>query len=178
MSAVKNLKEILSRVVIMSKTTLATTLIAVLSLGLSACSPVRTVRNIIDAPLAWEFLQTEGSLTIGKPRVEGTVMWLPLEVILPPPMTGANGELAEKPLKCLRAELHQTKQLSKPLGYYDLDLTVHAGDADKNAQGSCEEVPLFIGDLDPPFVASRKMAMRVWYVDKPFSRHLVKEVTP
>lgn len=135
-------------------------------LGLAACSPVHTVRNVFDSPANWEFVQQNGGVRLGQPRIVDYVFWLPLQVDF-----SASGR------KCLRASLRQADGIVSQPGYYNLYLQLYAGDPDEAADGSCSEVPMFIGDFRPPLANPERVTYRVYYNDYVFSEHLIGEVS-
>lgn len=147
------------------------------SLLLAACSPVATMRNVVDSPVHWNFLQSVGGIAVGQPRLEGNIFWLPLEADL-----SGNRQITVAPTvtdsgrKCIRAELRQSDGIPTP-GYYDLYLQIWSGDIDQRQQGGCDEVALFIPSLSPPFTSPDRWKFRIWYKDYVLSEHFVAEVS-
>lgn len=147
------------------------------SLLLAACSPVATMRNVVDSPVHWNFLQSVGGIAVGQPRLEGNIFWLPLEADL-----SGNRQITVAPTvtnsgrKCIRAELRQSDEIPTP-GYYELYLQIWSGDLDQRQQGGCDEVALFIPSLSPPFTSPDRWKFRIWYKDYVLSEHFVAEVS-
>lgn len=146
---------------------------ALLLVGCSATS----MRAVVDPPVSWEFLQSVGGVAVGQPRLVDTNLWLPVTVDL-----SGNRSITRTPTvtdtgrKCIRATLQQTNLLTTPVGYYDLALQIHSGTEKQRSEGSCEEVPLFTGNLNPPFSPSRNMKFRIWYRDYLLTEHFIGEV--
>ena len=153
-------------------------LVVCASLLFAACSPVATMRNVVDSPVHWNFLQSVGGITVGHPRLEGNIFWLPLEADL-----SGNRQITVAPTvsnsgrKCIRAELRQSDDIAQTPGYYDLYLQIWSGDIDQRQQGGCDEVALFIPSLTPPFTSPDRWKFRIWYKDYVFSEHFVAEVS-
>jgi hypothetical protein len=146
------------------------------ALLLGSCSTT-SMRAVVDPPVSWDFLQSVGGVAVGQPRLADGNLWLPLTVDL-----SGNRSITRTPTvtdtgrKCIRATLRQTNPLTTPVGYYDLALQIHSGTLQQRGEGGCEEVPLFTGDLNPPFVSSRNMKFRIWYRDYLLSEHFIGEV--
>jgi hypothetical protein len=146
------------------------------ALLLGSCSTT-SMRAVVDPPVSWDFLQSVGGVAVGQPRIADGNLWLPLTVDL-----SGNRSITRTPTvtdtgrKCIRATLRQTNPLTTPVGYYDLALQIHSGTLQQRGEGGCEEVPLFTGDLNPPFVPSRNMKFRIWYRDYLLSEHFIGEV--
>jgi hypothetical protein len=146
------------------------------ALLLGSCSTT-SMRAVVDPPVSWDFLQSVGGVAVGQPRLADGNLWLPLTVDL-----SGNRSITRTPTvtdtgrKCIRATLRQTNPLTTPVGYYDLALQIHSGTLQQRGEGGCEEVPLFTGDLNPPFVPSRNMKFRIWYRDYLLSEHFIGEV--
>lgn len=146
------------------------------ALLVGACSST-SMRAVVDPPVSWDFLQSVGGVAVGQPRLAETSLWLPITVDL-----SGNRSITRSPTvtdtgrKCIRATLQQTNPLTTPVGYYDLALQIHSGTEQQRSEGSCEEVPLFIGNLKPPFSPSRNVKFRIWYRDYLLSEHFVGEV--
>ena len=146
-------------------------------LALVACSPVATLRNVVDSPVNWDFLQSVGGIAAGQPRLEGNIFWLPLDVDLSGSRSiSANPTLSNSGRKCIRAELRQADSIASAPGYYDLYLQIWAGALDQRQQGGCDEVALFIPSLTPPFTSPDRWKFRIWYKDYILSEHFVAEV--
>ncbi|MGA0805985.1 MAG: hypothetical protein ACO3PV_05650 [Pseudohongiellaceae bacterium] len=147
---------------------------AVLLLG--SCSST-SMRAVVDPPVSWEFLQSVGGISVGQPRLADGNLWLPLTMDL-----SGNRSITKAPTvsntgrKCIRATLRQTNLLTTPVGYYDLALQVHSGTLEQRGEGGCDEVPLFTGELKPPFSPTRNMKFRIWYRDYLLSEHFIGEV--
>jgi hypothetical protein len=152
-------------------------LIAAGLLSLTACS-VNSFRNIVEPAAKWDFIKSVGGLSLGQPRIDDNIFWLPIDVDL-----SGNRQITVAPtmqnsgVKCIRAELIQGNMLTRPVGYYDLHLRVFHGDDSKRQEGSCEEVPLFVGSLSPPLTQPRSVKFRIWYKDYAFSDILIGEVS-
>lgn len=146
------------------------------ALMLGSCSST-SMRAVVDPPVSWEFLQSVGGVAVGQPRLADGNLWLPLTVDL-----SGNRSISTTPTvrdagrKCLRATLQQTNLLTTPVGYYDLALQIHSGTPEQRSEGSCDEVPLFTGNLKPPFSPTRNMKFRIWYRDYLLSEHYIGEV--
>lgn len=156
---------------------LRTSLLLVSALTLAACSPVATLRNVVDSPINWDFLQSVGGIAVGKPRLEGNIFWLPLDVDLSGNRAiSANPTVTNSGRKCIRAELRQADNIASTPGYYDLYLQIWSGDLDQRQQGGCDEVALFIASLTPPFTSPDRWKFRIWYKDYILSEHFIAEV--
>lgn len=146
------------------------------ALLLGSCSTT-SMRAVVDPPVSWEFIQSVGGIAVGQPRLADGNLWLPLTMDL----TG-NRSITRSPTvsntgrKCIRATLQQTNLLTTPVGYYDLALQVHSGTLEQRNEGGCDEVPLFTGELKPPFAPTRNMKFRIWYRDYLLSEHFIGEV--
>lgn len=148
------------------------------ALAIAACSPVATLRNVVDSPVNWDFLQSVGGIAAGQPRLEGNIFWLPLDMDLSGNRSiSANPTLVNSGRKCIRAELRQADGIASTPGYYDLYLQIWAGELDQRQQGGCDEVALFIPSLTPPFTTPDRWKFRIWYKDYVFSEHFVAEVS-
>ena len=146
------------------------------ALLLSACSS-SSMRAVVDPPVSWEFLQSVGGVALGQPRLADGNLWLPLTIDL-----SGNRSISTTPTvtnsgrKCIRATLQQTNLLTTPVGYYDLALQINSGTLEQRSEGGCDEVPLFTGELTPPFAPTRNMKFRIWYRGYLMSENYIGEV--
>lgn len=145
-------------------------------LMIAACSPITTIRNVVEPPANWDFIQSVGGLSVGQPRLVDGIFWLPLNLDL-----SGNRQITVAPTlnnsgkKCIRTLLRQADGLTTPSGYYDLYLQVYAGPVSKSAEGGCDEVPMFVGSLTPPLAHPENVTFRIWYKDYIFTEHKLAE---
>ena len=146
-------------------------------LMVSACSPVTTMRNVVEPPANWEFIQSVGGLSVGQPRIVDGIFWLPLNLDLSGQrQITVAPTLTDSGKKCIRTTLRQADGLTTPSGYYDLYLQVYPGPVSKRSEGGCDEVPMFVGSLSPPLAQPGNVTFRIWYKDYIFSEHKLAEV--
>jgi hypothetical protein len=146
------------------------------ALLLGSCSST-SMRAVVDPPVSWDFLQSVGGITLGQPRLADNNLWLPLSFDLSGNRSfSTNPTVTNTGRKCIRATLQQTNLLTTPVGYYDLALQIHSGTLEQRSEGGCDEVPLFTGELKPPFSPTRNMKFRIWYRGYLMAENYIGEV--